>query len=41
VAITELRSGADIDRLATVLGEAVAAERGGAERSGSLQEAHR
>jgi glycine dehydrogenase subunit 1 len=36
VAITELRSAADIDRLATVLGDAVAAE-----RSGSLQAAHR
>jgi glycine dehydrogenase subunit 1 len=31
VAITEQRSRADIDRLADVLGEAVAAERAGAE----------
>jgi glycine dehydrogenase subunit 1 len=36
VAITELRSAADIDRLATVLGEAVVAE-----RRGSLQAAGR
>jgi glycine dehydrogenase subunit 1 len=48
VAISELRSATDIDRLATVLGEAVAAERSGSpersdapERSGSLQEARR
>jgi glycine dehydrogenase subunit 1 len=42
VAITELRSATEIDRLATVLGEAVAAERSGsAEHGEALQEARR
>jgi glycine dehydrogenase subunit 1 len=43
VAITELRSAVEIDRLADVLGEAVAAEAGSepAARDGSLQEARR